>query len=79
MGEKEKTNEPKPENCVSFRGGFSAYLERGQFFLIIFIGKSRWSFNISVQIHHHFANFDKCVSLNLGKNEDQFLAQFEAF
>jgi hypothetical protein len=79
MDEKEKSNEPKLKNYASFRRGFSAYLECGQFFLIIFIGKSRWSFNISVQVHHHFANFDKCISLNLGKNENQFLALFEAF
>jgi len=79
MSEEKKATEQKQENFARFKGGFSAYLEHGQFFLIIFIGKSRWSFNISVQVHHHFANFDKCISLNLGKNEDQFLALFEAF
>lgn len=60
-------------NFVSFKRGLSFFLEKGKFFLNGNIGKDRWGFEIFIQVHQHFLNFDKCFTLHFGLWDEEFI------
>ena len=60
-------------NVVSLHKGLSFFLERGRFFLNVFVGEDRWGFRVSLQVHHHLGNFDKCATVHFGRFDGEFL------
>lgn len=62
---------------VYWKNGLHIEAFRGQFILLCALWKGRWGLSLSIQIHHHWRNFDKCLTIGMGKWDGEVLRLIE--